>query len=136
MNKSELVSIRNYEPLDKNFILATFLRGLYHGETWYSEVPKQIFMENYHKIIEFIMTIPTNQIKVACLKDDKDVILGYSIFSTQKKAVHWVFIKKSWRGIGIAKDLVPSDTVFYTHFTKVGQIIMKKKNLTLNPFAL
>lgn len=134
MNKSELVAIRSILPEDRNFILATFLRGLYYGDSWFTLIPKQSFMEHYHKVIDYLLAKPGVQVKVACLKDTPDVILGYSILSND--TVHFVFVKKNWRGIGIARDLVPNSTKVTTHLTKVGLSILVKKGLTFNPFLV
>lgn len=132
MHNFEFVETRDYMPSDFNFIMKTFLLGLYFGDSWFSEIPKDIFMKEYHKIIEILLTRST--VKVACLKEDPETILGYAILG--KGSVHWVFIKKAWRGVGLAKDLVPSDTKIVTHCTKVGLGIAKKKGLIFNPFLL
>lgn len=132
MNKSELVVIRGYKPEDKSFIFASWLRGLYYGDTFYSDIKKQVFMENYHKIIEFILSRPTTEIKIACMPDSPDTILGYSILG--KDCLNWVFVKKAFRGIGIARDLVPPGITTVTHLTKTGTSIVKKKGWEFNPF--
>ena len=134
MNKSELVAIRDAQPEDLNFIMATWLRGMYYGESWLSSMKKQDFMKSYHSVIEFTLRNPSTRVTVACLKDDPSVILGYAFLSTASKAVHWVFIKKSWRAIGLAKDLVPGDFNAATNLTKVGSAIVKKKEWAFNPF--
>lgn len=134
MTKNELVSIRDMQPEDKNFIYASWLRGLYYGESWFSLIPKNEFMQHYHKVIDFILNKPTVTIKIACLKEDADVILGYAVF--EKDKLHWVFVKKNWRTIGIARDLVPSTTKTVTHLTKVGVSILHKHNLSFNPFVI
>lgn len=132
MTKDELVAIRDVLPEDKNFILSTFLKGLYHGESPLSEMKKQTFMEKYHAVIESLLASPNTKVCVACLKDDPGVILGYAILTGP--AVAWAFVKKNWRGIGIAKDLIPPTTNTFTHYTKVGLIIARKKNLAFDPF--
>lgn len=134
MNKNELVKIRDFSPSDKNFILATFLRGLFYGESWFSLIDKKIFMEHYHKVVEYILNKPGISIKIACLSEDADVILGYAIYENDK--LHWTFVKKNWRNIGIAKDLVPSNITTVTHLTKVGLSIIHKKSLQFNPFSI
>lgn len=136
INKSELIAIRDYLPGDMNLILATWLRGLYYSDSWYSEIPKNIFMDQYHKIIKTILASPHTSVRVACLKEDPEVILGYAVLSNVHTAVHWVFCKKNWRGIGIAKDLVPNTVNSATHATKVGLGIMKKKGYIFNPFLI
>lgn len=136
MNKDELVTIRDMLPEDKNFILATWLRGTFYGESVYSNMPKSLFMDKYHKVLEFLLTNPNTKVRVACLKDDADVILGYSVFTKDSNTLHWVFVKKSWRGIGIARDIVPSSITTITNLTKIGNSIAKKKQLTFDPFIV
>lgn len=132
MNKQDLIAIRQAVLPDKNFILATMLRALYYGDTWFSLIPKDTFMKHYHSIAEKL--VATNNIKIACLRDEPTVIIGYSISTLD--TVHFVYVKKSWRGIGIAKSLIPDNTNTVTHLTKVGLVITKKKNWIFNPFKM
>ena len=134
MNKSDLIAIRSVRPEDMNFIYASWLRGLYYGDSVFSLVPKQIFMSNYHKVLDFLLKSNNTEITVACLKDDPEVILGYAVLSKNPRTLHYVFVKKQWRSIGIAKGLIPGDINVATHFTKVGFSIMNKKGWTYNPF--
>ncbi len=135
MNKRELISVRDYMPGDKNFILATWLRGLFYGESWFSLIPKNVFMEHYHNVIEHILASKSTTVKVACLLEDPEVILGYTVLGSNN-TVHWVFVKKSWRSIGIAKDLVPAQTKNVTHLTKTGLSIIRAKDIDFNPFLV
>lgn len=134
MNKTDLVEIRDFLPDDTNFIFATFLRGLYYGESWFTLINKNVFMERYHKVAEYLLKKPSITIKIACLKEDQNAILGYAIY--ENNVLHWVFVKKAWRSIGIAKDLVPSTIKIVTHLTKSGVSILSKKNLEFNPFLI
>lgn len=135
MNKTELYAVRDYLPGDKNFIYASWLRGLYYGEPFFREIPKDVFMENYHRVLEAILAKQEITVKVACLKDDPEVILGYSVLSPG--VCHWVFTKAAWRGIGIAKSLVPQGTDTVSHITKVGLGILRKhSHLRFNPFVV
>jgi hypothetical protein len=135
MTKNELVTIRDYKKEDQNFIYSTWLKGLYYGEFWFSLIPKDIFMSEYHKVIDKIFNTSGCSVKVACLVEDPEVILGYSVLSSSG-ALHWVFVKKIWRNIGVAKSLVPKNTKYATTTTLVGLKIMKKKNIQLNPFLI
>lgn len=120
---------------DKNFILATFLRGLYYGNYWWNDVPKQIFMDNYKIVAEELLQ--QSMVKVACLKEDSDIILGYSILSTDFQVIHWVFVKSSWRQKGIAKNLLPKYPSAVTHLTKLGlKLLSKYENTVYNPFKI
>lgn len=133
-----LYNIRDFKEEDKNFILATFLRGLYYGDSWYSFIPKELFMVNYKKVGLFLVENPGVTIKVACLKEDPDVILGYSILSADYQTIHWVHVKSSWRKKGIARSLLPSRPTSVTHLTKIGKELLNKfeTKVIFNPFNL
>jgi len=135
MNKNELVTTRDYKPEDRNFILSTFLKGLRYGNDWFETIPSDIYFGFYHNVVEALLNLPDTKVKVACLLDDPEVILGYSVYSKEK--LHWVFCKRAWRSIGIAKSLVPEEITTVTHLTAVGKSILKKHpNLHFNPFEM
>lgn len=132
-----LYNIRDAVDSDKNFVMASFLNGLYYGDSWFSEIPKDIFMDNYKKVIQFLVDSPTVAIKIACLPEDPNVIIGYSLLSSDYMTIHWVYVKKNWRKKGIAKSLLPSNSDTVTHLSELGRILMKKyKNMIFNPFKL
>lgn len=131
-----LYNVRDYKPEDKHFIMATFLKGLYYGESYFSLVPKDIFMTNYKLVAESLVSNPRVNIKVACLPDDADVILGYSILSHDFQAVHFVFVKNVWRKKGIARSLVPQHPTAVSHLTNLGKSLMSKlPTAVFNPFV-
>jgi GNAT superfamily N-acetyltransferase len=136
MNKNELISIRPFVESDKNFVMATILRGLFYGDSWFSRITKHIFMEHYKKVVEYLINKPNTEVRVACLKEDPEVILGYSIVDEKAQVIHWVFVKQAWRKIGIAKSLVPKDAKWVSHLTKVGLSIIAKTDLQFNPFTI
>lgn len=132
-----LYDIRDGVSDDTSFIMATFLRGLYYGDSWFSLIPKDIFMDNYKVIAEHLLHNPNVIVKVACLKEDSNVILGYSILSKDYQTVHWCFVKSAWRKKGIAKSLVPSHPKYVSHLSTLGKSLMPKLlNVVFNPFSL
>ncbi len=131
LDKKDLVSIRGPRPDDVSFIYASWLRGLYYGDTWFGEIPKDVFMANYHRVLEAILT--KADVRVACLKDDPDVILGYSV--AYGPILHWIFVKSAWRNIGIGKSLTDFKIEAATHLTKVGRSL-KPKDCVYNPFLI
>jgi GNAT superfamily N-acetyltransferase len=138
MNKSDLVTIRDSIPDDRNFIMATWLRGLKYGNEWFDAIEADVYYSYYQKAIDFILTHNNTAVRVACLKEDPDVILGYVVLNRLGNVVHWVFVKKAWRSIGIAKNLVPETVTRATHLTKVGMAILQKRKgkISFNPFDL
>ncbi len=137
VNKKDLVATRAVKPEDVNFIFATFLRGLYYGDSWFSQMPKAVFMDNYHKVVQHLLLNEDTKVTVACLNDDPNIILAYVITSVDGATLHWAFCKKAWRSIGIIKDLTPKNLKQVTHLTKTGLSIIKKhEEVTFNPFAI
>ena len=132
---SGLYEVRQGKEEDKAFILATFLRGLYYGESFFSQVPKDIFMSRYKLVAQALVNDKNTVIKVACLPEDRDVILGYTVLSRDLKTLYYTFTKTAWRQRGIAKSMVPKDIEYVAHLTKLGQSLMPKfPNAKFNPF--
>lgn len=131
------LALRKGEEGDKNFILATMLRSLYYGGSVFSDVPKDVFMGLYHKILQQLLDRPDTEINVACLKDAPEVILGYSIVRriTEMPILDFVYVKKSFRKVGIGKSLVPETPYSVTHLTALGKTL-KPKDCPYNPFLL
>lgn len=135
LQKNELVTIRDIQPNDRNFILATWLKGLRYGNDWFQEIEPSVYFAVYQRMIEVILNDPRVTVKIACLKEDPEVVLGYSVYSGNR--LDWVFVKKAWRGIGIAKSLIPECITVVSHLTNVGKAIMRKrKGVFFNPFAI
>lgn len=132
---SGLYDIRPAKPEDVNFILATFLRGLYYGESAFSPMEKKTFMEAYKPVA--IAMLMKHKVTVACLKDDSDVILAYAITNLDSSILHWIQCKSAWRKKGIAKSLLSAEVKHVTHLTKLGQALLPKlKGATFDPFKL
>lgn len=134
MNKYELIAFREANPDDKSFIFATWLRGLRYGNDWFELIEKATYFRVYHAALERLLTSGVT-IKVACLKDEPNVILGYAVYKGNR--LDWVFVKKSWRGIGICHDLVPEEIRKVSHLTKTGRALLAKRSyLVFDPFDL
>src|ERR1700686_3327393 len=115
MDFNGLYDIRKGKDEDKNFILATFLRGLYYGDSFFSQVPKDIFMDRYKRVANALVNDTNTDIFVACLPEDPDVILGYSLISKDGKTLYWTFVKAAWRKNGIGKSLISQDIKYVAH---------------------
>lgn len=135
LNKADLISTRDFIEADTNFILATWLKGLRYGNSYFKSIESKAYFFNYEKLIKSLLETPKTIIKIACLKDDPGVILGYSV--SEPGRLHFVFVKKAWRTIGIGKSLVSQDLKVISHITDMGRNILQKyPEVTLNPFNL
>lgn len=127
--------IRGPREDDFNFIMATWLKTSYYGHPYFKEVEKKAFFHHYAKFIQSILLAPRTIIKVACLPDDPDIILGYAVYSDA--TVHQVYVKAPWRLKGIARSLLAeAQLTTCSHLTKVGNEIRKKKGLDFNPWSV
>lgn len=131
----ELIIKRSWNPqTDKSFIMSTLLKGIYYGDSWFSLIPKDIFMSNYHPHIERLLSAPGVDVTIACLGEDPDVIIGYSV--TTNTILHYVFCKRSWRKIGVAKLLLPQTVSAVSHLTDLGRKLLPKlPGAIFNPFS-
>jgi hypothetical protein len=133
-----VIAIREGTPNDHTFIFATMLRGVYYGCPQLNLIPKDTFMANYHKIVETLLSLPTTKIKVACLPDDPECVVGYAL-GDERGVVHFIFVKTAWRKLGIAGLLFKSlPTVkWVTHLTHLGERLLKKqRGVRFNPFIM
>lgn len=147
MNKKDLITCRPGAHTDMAFIYRSTLMGTYHGNRprkgqavdpkcpvdYFSSINQDTFMEKYHDYLQQLFDRPGTEIKVACLVEEPDVILGFSVFC--RGVLHFVFVKPDWRNIGIGRDLCPSDIQSVTGFTRVGDVIRRKKGWVFSPWA-
>ncbi len=136
-NFKGLYDVRDVKDSDKSFILATFLRGLYYGDSWFNRIPKEIFMDNYKLVAQALVNGDRVIIKIACLKEDPDVILGYSMLSADYQTIHWVYVKSAFRLRGIGRTLLPERPVAVSHLSDLGVTLLNKYPETIfNPFTI
>lgn len=126
--------VRDFKPEDKNLIYESWLKGLYFGMDYYKEIPAHIYNKKYRSVVDLLFSMGA-KVKVACLKEDEDSILGYAVYTQDEKRLHWCFTKHAWRKIGIAKQLIPSTIEEVTHISRVGLSILRKNpRVIFNPF--
>jgi len=133
MKKTELVAYRTAVPNDIPLIFSSWLKGIRFGNPAYEALPSKEYYAEMHALINSILQLPETVVTVACLKDDPDTILGYSVATfesdpldsgSRAMTLHWVFVKRAWRHIGIGGDLTPLTTTRITMVTKAVQKIV------------
>lgn len=136
MNDS-IFTIRDFnKDIDFNFIKATWLNGIYYGNTFLSKMDKNLFMKYYSSILDNYLASKTTMIKLAVLKEDPEIIVGYVAYrnlNEEMSVMDYVFVKKNYRNTGISKALIPYNTKYCTILTSLGAKYLK--NLQLNPFT-
>ena len=131
---NELYTIRMMKVTDRNFILSTWLRGLRFGCDPFYKIPSELYYTKYQKVIELLLANVHTDTVIACLKDDPDVILAYAVIGDHGERLHWAYTKKSWRGLGIQKKLIPSSIKTVSHLTKSGEELAAKRGWSYDPF--
>ncbi len=100
----DLFTIRPPKADDLGFIFQTFIEGMYHGNSWIPQhIAKENFWRLYRGVLEGLFSLPGMGCWILCLSDDPDTIIGYLVCS--QGAAHWVYVKKSFRGYGLARRL-------------------------------
>lgn len=133
--KKDLITFRDYSPKDKNFILVTWLRGLWEDNDFFHSIRKRTFYDHYEPVLKRLLENETTRIHICCLKDGEDVILGYAALSPMDQMLHWVYVKHLWRRIGIGRDLLaPFKIKFITHTSKLTDEF-RPKRFHFNPFG-
>lgn len=130
--KTGLIHIREGVQDDWSFIYSSWRRGLFYGNKHPAGIDEAEFMRNTQEKLERIMKDSRTDIRVACLIEDPSVIVGYAV--TAPSTLHWVYVKKDWRQIGLAKALVPPGTQTATHLSKLGERL-KPSHWSYNPFV-
>lgn len=120
------LTIRQAGYGDESFIYSTWLRGLYYGNDWFRKIDKKSFFEKYRQVVAHLLS--KSNITVACLSEDPEVIVGYCVHSGT--VLHWVYVKRSWRNMGVGQALIPEGIECVTHLTKKAA---KKNHYRFDP---
>src|SRR5271165_7333660 len=127
MNKQ--LTKRGPTDADEAFIYSTWLRGLYYGNDWFRKINKPDFFAKYRLVIDHLLR--SSNVDIICLNDSPDVIVGYSVYCGEK--LHWIYVKKSWRKLGIGKGLMPKGITCVTHLTKRAAKTKRAQALKFDP---
>lgn len=137
--KNNEIRIRTVRPEDLKFIYSTFLKGVLHGCQTVSNVDRTTYFAEYSVVIDAMLSSDLVVSHVAHVLDDENFLVGYILAEPATKTVHWVYTKELWRKQGVCRELVTSlgwVPTTYSHETKPGRAIAKKKTLHYNPFVL
>jgi ribosomal protein S18 acetylase RimI-like enzyme len=135
----DVVTIRPYVETDNAFVFNSWLHGFRQGCEYFRLIDGDAYFDNYGKVINTILDRDNVDIKIICLKEDQELIVGYSITEIlpQLLILHWVYVKPDWRDNGLANMLTPEGVTTCTHLTKTGRAILKKhQEVKFNPFII
>lgn len=131
-----------YRPL----LFSKFLRSLRYGNEYFKLIDKDAYFQVYHAYFNTLLWRPGSIVKLAVLSDDPDVVLGWSL--TEPNKLHYVYVNKDSRKMGIGKELTKEPFNTITHLTTIGlsiwgnkfnndpsRVMPTKTLVVFNPFA-
>lgn len=133
--KEDVLITRHRKPEDDNFIFNSLLNCLYFAGHWRSTrkvdgkhlplMSREVAFK-YRTVLSHVLAKPNVQCRVCSLKDDEDIIIGYSIVEKLPFdfILHFVYVREDWQRNGIARDLVPETPTLITHLTKDGRSVL------------
>lgn len=112
--KEPLVIIRPFEEGDRRFIEASWFES-YLKALRLPELPFEVFKHGMNARIARLLA--RSEVLVAAARIAPDEILGYIVADKESKALHWLYVKASFRRNGIGSTLADAAKVvsFYTH---------------------
>lgn len=119
----------------RNYLFGKWKRSLRHGNEYFKLIDNKAFNDAYDFLIVSTLYRPDATVRLAVLSDSMDVALGWSLI--QGSILHYVFVQAEYRGMGLARKLVPVPIETFTHVTKTGLSLWNSKapQAKFNPFA-
>lgn len=132
MNEEVYIVIRPAEIGDKNFILSTWLQGNYYGNSYFRQMPQDLYFKEYGARVTSILCSPETTVAIACDEAHPEWIVGFSI--CQKNDLFWIYVKRDFRQKGIATLLLKDKQIAAVKATtQIGRMISERKGLIFNP---
>lgn len=130
----DALKLRSALGSDLNFIFDTFRESMRMDSSLGRSCKASIFKREFNRVIDHLLE--KAKTTIACMVEDENVILGYLIW--EPSIIHYCFVKRAFRGMGIAKELVQSSNLssdiqcaFKTRSSK--EIFNKYPSLIHNP---
>lgn len=120
---------------DLPFIYSTWLRSFRYSSDFAKDIESDIYYELHHQLIERIIARGAN---VFICADDSDINVIHGYLIGEGPVIHFAYVKKPFRGLGIFTDLLkmyPEPIKFITHLTKDAKKFLKdNQNIKYNPY--
>jgi GNAT superfamily N-acetyltransferase len=135
------IRLRAATANDVSFIFNSWLKS-YRNSLATKLIANEVYFNEHHKIIERL--VKSCKVIVACSDKDPNQLYGYIVAGEQEGCfvLHYIYIKHSFRNMGIAKLLLnsfshdPAIAAVYTHHTRVCDKLAPRFNLIYHPYLL
>jgi hypothetical protein len=132
------IVLRPFKDEDENFVFRTWLEHYRQQSKITKNILKTTYFAGQHKVIERILK--RSLTIIAAFEDSPSTILGYLVLEmTTPPTIHWMYVKGSWRRMGIAKSLLgklnPNSCAF-THWTDEVDAFLRQRwpGAVYNPY--
>lgn len=123
----ETVVIRPYESKsDDPFLFSSWRNSVWFDAHTNNQIDP-VFYRQKTKEIKILLNIPGVETRMACLKNNPDQIVGYSVLN--HNTLEFVYVKLDYRNQGVAKLLAKGFLDIAKPCTKIGNAIKKNHNL-------
>ena len=133
-------------PQDLYFIFSSWLHSYRKGCRFVRDLDWDVYRVGQANLIQSLLL--TSDVLVACNPDSSDQIFGYIVFTETPviTAIHWVYVKATFRRFGVARSLYKealsgtahdiNGTVYATHTNHHWGWIKQKIDITHNPYLI
>lgn len=87
-----MIKVRSMSKEDEPFIFATYLKNNWYSGKLSTTLKKDTWMRVQHGRLEALFANAPEQVKVVCLEEDHNTILGYRLQD-------FIYIRPQWRSI-------------------------------------
>lgn len=117
-----------------NFIISKWMRSYRYNNDYIKLIDSDSYFLAYRRYLLSLLINKKVTARIAVLSDDFDVALGFSVICGN--TLHYVYVHKDYRRIGIGRNLVPIKVDSFTHLTKMGIKLWPTKmpDALFNPF--
>lgn len=118
----------------ESFLYSNWLKSLKYGNEYFKLCEPSSYFGSYKRFIASLLGRPGSVLRFATLSDDRDVLLGFSLW--EPATLHYVFVKYDYRNQGVGRSLTPKGITRITHLTKSGIGYWKGQlpDAVFNPF--
>lgn len=127
------VRLRAYRPGDdplddRRFVFTTWKNGI-----WFSEPRDERNYDEFNSLksreINRILKRSNAKVTIACISDNLDQIIGYSVATGTH--LHWIYVKEDYRKQGIGRLLAKGTVTISEPITKIAKVIASEHDLPI-----
>jgi hypothetical protein len=128
---SSVVKIRSATSDDLPFIYSSWIKSYRHGNPACLRAGSEYF-SGQHRVIERLLERGA-EIRIACYSESPHLILGW--MCSEPGTIHYVYVKKPYRRLHIATQLVGQRPVQTRYTHRTGRMPQPPKTWRYEPFA-